>query len=178
MTWVKGETSLRTAEPDDADALLGYLNHPEVAADRQFGQRVPFPLSRSEVTDRLSEKSDTRRLFVIESDGVVVGHAEIGWWWDALAPGAGLTIDPSQRRRGHGRRAAAMTLDHLFEQTPAHVVTTEIGYWNLAGIAFAEAIGFSRAGAFRRAVKRQGQWQDVAAFDLLRREWEVDRAAR
>ena len=178
MNWTRDGIGLRTAEPDDVEALLGYLNHPDLAEDRQLGDRIPFPLAKEEVAKQLKEVSDTGRTLVIETEGVIIGHVEIDWWWDALAPGIGIAVDPFHRRRGHGRAAASMAIEYLFQQTPAHVVTAEVADWNSPGLAFAESMGFKRAGAFRRAVKRKSRWHEVVAFDLLRREWEAENAAR
>lgn len=176
MTWFEANgTRLRAPEPDDADALSGYLNHEEVFEDRHFGDRVPWPLSRDEIVNTLSEKSDTSRLLLIEAEGHVVGHVSIDWWWDALQPWGAVVIDPAHRRMGHGRRAATMILDYFFEQTPAHVVTTDSGEWNTAGREFTETMGFSEAGRYRNQVRRGGEWQDIVTFDLLRREWEASR---
>lgn len=121
--------------------------------------------------------SDAERSFVIETGGAIVGHVTIDLWWDALQPWVGVGVAPRHRRNGHGRRAASMILEFLFDQTPAHVVIAQAGEWNEPGGQFAEAMGFSVAGRYRHSVRRDGQWRDTITFDLLRSEWEGARAS-
>lgn len=178
MSWFESDgVRLRSAEVADADALLDYLNLDEVYSDRQLDLNAPWPLTRAEIERHLGESSDTGRTFVIETGGAAVGHVAVDWWWDALQPWFGVVVAPQHRRRGHGRTAAGMMLEFLFDQTPAHVVVADVGDWNEPGIRFAEAMGFSTAGRFRHSVRREGQWRDTITFDLLRREWEGRRAA-
>ena len=179
MSWFETEAiQLRTAEPDDVDALAGYLNHPDVLEDRQFGPRSPFPLSTVDISKQVEEQSETGRILIVESDGEVVGHVSIDWWWDVLQPWFGVVIHPAHRRNRLGWEVAVTVLDYLFNQTAAHVVTADAGEWNTAGARFAEAVGFSVAGRYRKEVRRDGVWQDIVTFDLLRREWEERRGDR
>lgn len=173
MTWFQEDGfRLRTAETSDTDALFGYLNHSDVYSDRQFDLDGPWPLGRAEIERHLSQSSDTGRTFVVETGGAIVGHVAVDWWWDALQPWVGVVIAPQHRRHGHGRRAAAMVLGFLFDQTPAHVVIAQAGDWNEPGLRFAEAMGFSRAGRYRCSTRLGGVWHDIVTFDMLRREWE------
>lgn len=168
---------LRGAEPDDVEALARYINSSDVFEDRMFGRRIPFPLTHGEIAKQVGDDSETHRMLVVEADDEVVGHASIDWWWDVLQPWFGVVIDPAHRRQGYGRKAATMILGYLFETTPAHVVTADAGEWNTAGQALATALGFSEAGRYRNQVQRDGEWQDIVTFDLLRREWEASRAS-
>lgn len=178
MTWFESDLiRLRSAEAADVDALLGYLNHSDVYEDRQFGRSEAWPLTHSEVAEQIGENSATERTFVIEAGGQIVGHVCADWWWDVLQPWCGVVVDPAHRRRGYGRAAAGTIVGYLFERTPAHVVTAEVGEWNTPGIHFAKSLGFSTAGRYRHSVRRNGRWHDTVTFDLLRREWEAQHAA-
>lgn len=177
MSWFESDSlRLRPAEPSDADALLAYVNLPDVYDDRQLGGRTPFPLTSGDVSERLEEDPKTGRVLMIEAEDTVVGHASIDWWWDAFQPWLGIVIAPTHRRNGHGRQAADMILDYYFLETPAHVVTADVVEWNDGGQAFVRALGFKEAGRYRREVRRDGKWHDLLTFDLLRREWEALRA--
>ena len=152
MTWFQEDGfRLRTAETSDTDALFGYLNHSDVYSDRQFDLDGPWPLGRAEIERHLSQSSDTGRTFVVETGGAIVGHVAVDWWWDALQPWVGVVIAPQHRRHGHGRRAAAMVLGFLFDQTPAHVVIAQAGTATVSSAAAIAAAKSTTRGPQREA---------------------------
>ena len=116
--------------------------------------------------------------WIVDVDATAVGLATVDWWWDALTPWAHVVVHPDHQRRGHGRAAADLVLDHLFRQTVALLVQYSIPSWDDGGLSFADSLGGRRIGTRRRSGIRDGRYVDTIEFAIEREEWEVRRGAR
>lgn len=143
---------MRALEPDDAEALAAYLNHPDLAGRRYLPWSAPeaAPLARRPVEQALNARAEDKaaRQFavVLTETGAVIGHAECSRGWDPHCPEIAIVIAPACQRRGYGTAVLPLLLRHLFETTPAHNVGAWLADWNLAAAAFALRRGFADAG--------------------------------
>ncbi|MDH3308078.1 MAG: GNAT family N-acetyltransferase [Acidimicrobiia bacterium] len=171
--------ALRPFAPGDASELTAYLNRSETSWARYVGPDNPVPLARAAVERLIEEWSDSEAksmtlALVTAANGEVIGHASAWWGWDAGTPDMAIVVDPRFRGRGFGRDAGTLILRYLFEDTMAWAVHCWIDDWNESGIALATSLGFRQAGRSRCTRRRQGEWVDSLAFDLLRSEFEAD----
>jgi RimJ/RimL family protein N-acetyltransferase len=150
MHFQTGQLKLRPFEPEDAPVLRAYLNHPKLGGRRYvphgFPEEVPLSLPQVEsIIKRWGEKEREAHLAIEMSDkGELVGHAEFKWGWDPQIPWISLVIARQHQRQGYGTQVAKLILEHLFEYTPAHNVSSWMADWNRAGRSFADKLGFER----------------------------------
>jgi RimJ/RimL family protein N-acetyltransferase len=166
--------NVRALDKSDLPQVAEYLSHPELAGLTGLTGDRGLTLSVDEITDGIEKWRTTEHglIRVIEDDGAIAGHVRSGWWWDAFTPWIEIVVRPERRNRGLGASAAGWMLQHLFTNTPAHVVHASTPDWNDNGIRFAERLGFERAGAIRRTGIRDGRYVDSIEFELLRTRWE------
>jgi len=175
--------TLRAMEPADVDALHAYLNEPSLFGRRYLPWDFPdvAPLSRRQVTEILeswSTQEKSRTLGIgIPDTGKLVGHVGCRWGWDTHCPTVWLAVGPEHQRSGIGSAALRLTLEHLFENTPAHNVNGRAAGWNDAGLAFAAHHGFTVSGRIPRGGLRDGAWFEDIVLDILKPEWRTTREA-
>jgi RimJ/RimL family protein N-acetyltransferase len=115
---------------------------------------------------------DSTALAVVFGDGTVAGIAS----WrprDRGGPAGGcheigLALLPEHRGRGLGTAAHELLVTHLFEFTLVHRLEALTDAKNVAEQRALERVGFQREGLLRGAIFRQGAWQDMLIYGLLR----------
>jgi RimJ/RimL family protein N-acetyltransferase len=123
-------TRLRSFELEDAPALHAGLNHPELAGQRYipWGFSNDFPLSKKQVEGILEKWSEGEKAIHLAvellSSQELIGHAEYEWEWDPHCPFVSVVIYPPHQHQGYGTEAAGRLLRYLFENTPAHNVSS------------------------------------------------------
>ncbi len=118
--------------------------------------------------------AESTALAVVLGDGTVAGIAS----WESRHRGGpaggcyelGLALLPEHRGRGLGTLAHELLVAHLFELTIAHRLEALTDAKNIAEQKALERIGFQREGLLRDAVFRQGAWQDMLIYGLLRED--------
>lgn len=169
--------NLTSFEPDDVDALHGLLNHPAL-----FGRRGlrddEGPRARPAVEKLLDEwmrpASGVSALF---AGNELVGYGKVDTGWDPLTPELHVVVHPDRWGHGYGRRLLDALLTDVFTSTPALSAHGWLTDWNTAGLAFAEAVGFTTVGRLRRVGIRDGRYVDAVPVELIRSEWEARRAS-
>lgn len=168
---------LRAFEPEDLPALHAYLNYPELTGRRYLPWRFPadLPLSKAQVENLLKRWSEGEKEFhlaiTLREDGTLIGHANCDWGWDAHCPEIDLAISPAYQFQGYGSEVLILLLNYLFDQTPAHSISSGMASWNRDAKNFALKHGFTQSGAMRRAGLRKGAFYDWLGVDILRPEW-------
>ncbi len=169
--------TFRPFEKQDAEALLAYLNHPDVQGHRAIPWKYPadLPLSMAQAEELLQEwskgKDQAHFAVVLKATGELVGHLNMSWGWDPLCPGIDMLIAPRHRGQGFEDQLMDWVLGYLFMNTPAHNVGIELPGWDEDWIGFVELHGFQLAGRYRREGIRNGKYYDGLEYDLLRPEW-------
>ena len=142
--------------------LQTYLNHPELSGRRYLPRGFPddIPLSINQAAEIIEKWEEGKRevhLAIVQADGgELVGHADMAWDWDPLAPWVSVVIDPGSQRRGYGTEVMNLLLNHLFENTVANNVSSWMADWNQAARSFARSLGFQESGRSRREVGYAG----------------------
>jgi RimJ/RimL family protein N-acetyltransferase len=178
-TFSSKSIELRPFTPDDLEALMAYLNHPELTGRRYIPWEFPddIPLSHSQVEGILKKWGEKKKGFVLgiilRETGALIGHAEADWQWDSHCPDIGMAIDPTHQRQGYGTEVLILLLTYLFDHTPAHNVAAGFAVWNEAAREFAAKNGFTESGTIRRDGIRDGDYFDAVIVDILRPEWKA-----
>jgi len=167
-------TALRSG---DAQSLAHWYEDGEFA--RLFDASPAYPKTEStlikwmETTDRdrdaialgirLHYSDDL--IGYVEIDGIQWAHG-CGW----LAIGIG---NPSQRQKGYGTEAMQLLLRFAFHELNLHRLQLSVFSYNEAAIRLYEKLGFTREGAFREYLQRDGKRYDMLLYGLLASEWEA-----
>jgi len=87
-------------------------------------------------------------------------HPEIGFGIPEVAA----------RGKGYAKEAVGLLVEYLFAGYPVERVTAFMDEENRAAQRVMEGVGFQREGSLRRATFREGHWQDIAVYGILRHE--------
>lgn len=85
------------------------------------------------------------------------GTAEIGYW-----------VSESHWGKGIGTAAAMFIADYGFGSFPIERLQAGVFAGNQASVRVLEKAGFSLEGCLRRAVKKDGSYQDLLMYSRLR----------
>lgn len=171
------QIKLRPFELHDAPDLRAYLNHPKLSGRRYiprgFPDEVPLSLNQVEaIIKKWGEEEREAHLAIKLSDKKeLIGHAEFEWDWDPQAPWLSVVIARPHQRQGYGTQVLQLILEYLFENTPAHNVSSWMADWNQASRSFAKKLGFEESGRSRREGFRNGAYFDGILVDILRPEY-------
>lgn len=171
---------LTAVEPRDMSTITRWYGDGRFM--RLYDADAAMPKTEREVTDTITAQQKSKTTFVfamrpLERD-TLFGYVELdgilwpqGTGWIAIAIG-----DEAQRGQGYGTEAMRLLIDFAFGELNLRRVQLTVFGYNTAAIALYERIGFTREGAFREFVRRDGQMHDMLLYGLLRREWEAQHA--
>lgn len=91
-------------------------------------------------------------------------HPEIGF---------GLP-ETGARGQGYAQEAVGLLVGYLFAGYPTERISAFTDAANLPAQRVLEGVGFRCEGTIRNAMFRDGGWQDVALYGILRPEWQPD----
>lgn len=164
----------RPIEPTDEACLCRWINDPRVW--RTLGTFLP--------KNSVVEKEWIESLYKSAADvvfGIVIKAS------DELIGVAGLhRIDPINRKavfgisigevarhnQGYGTEAARLAVRYGFETLNLNRIELEVFANNFRGIRAYQKAGFRHEGCRRQAVYRDGRYEDVYVFSILREEYE------
>jgi len=138
------------------------------------------PMNEAKVRKMIEDSQSSSRgvLFAVRTleGDELVGMVELdGILWNQGGVGLAVGIAPGQRGQGYGREAMEMLLDYAFSELNMRRVGLTVFEYNEPAIALYEKIGFTREGAAREYLHRDGKTFDLFYYGLLRREWEARR---
>lgn len=167
--FVRGDrVTLRTVEREDLDLYRRAFNEPEF----RRGFVIDGPRNRGAVEDWFEETvEDEDAVFLLPCvDGDPVGsvslrelrrtHGMLAYW-----------LLPEHRGEGYVTEAAALLVDHAFEEVGLHRVFAWTVGDNAASQAVLRRLGFSHEGTYREHVYARGEYRDTEHYGLLESEW-------
>ncbi|MFN8448131.1 MAG: GNAT family protein [Anaerolineae bacterium] len=166
---------LTALRPDDAQTLARWYEDGEFS--RLFDASPAYPKTESslikwmETTDRdrdavalgIRSLYSDELIGYVDIDGIQWTH-RCGW----LAIGIG---NPANRRQGYGTEAMRLVLGFAFNELNLHRLQLSVFAYNEAAIRLYEKLGFTREGAFREYLLRDGKRCDMLLYGLLASEW-------
>ena len=160
---------LRKLEPDDSSALFGTFSSKK---ECRFLSRPHFD-SEAELRFWLTDPEWNGRSWVAidKSDDTIVGRFVAVPTSDNHVTELGYITVSDRQGEGIARACTAALITHLFERENNRRVFTEIDTKNLASIALAERLGFTREACLREHELTHNGLCDILIFGLLRREW-------
>lgn len=172
-----GAVALRALEPGDAEITVAWRNDPEVR-DRILSFR--FPVSHVMEADFIKraiagEGMQQCVVGIIDLvDGALCGIAYLrDIDWISRNAAFGLMIGRRDRqRRGIGRRALRLMLQHGFDVLNLERIYLYVVEYNLPARRLYETSGFAYEGTFRKHIALGGQRFDLLAMGMLRDEFD------
>ncbi|MDP2116145.1 MAG: GNAT family N-acetyltransferase [Brevundimonas sp.] len=159
--------TLRTARPDDLEAMHAVLSDPR--ATRWWSTPPHGTLDQTRAwLDGMIANGPDHPDFVVELDGRVIGKA--GFY---EMPDVGYILHPDVWGRGLALEAVGAVIDHVFRSRDVETLTADVDPENAASIRLLERLGFVRTGSGERTWNVGGEWKDSLYYALSR----VDRAA-
>lgn len=92
--------------------------------------------------------------------------------------GIGLLVLPEHRRTRAASSGLVLLIDYLFSTTATHRIEAATAATATPKNPSARPGGMSREGIARSAQWRDGRWNDVVIYAILREEWEAGRATQ
>jgi len=174
---VPGPVRLRTATLADVPRLDQWRADPVCEGEfNDFGHRDLSSYRSAVESGTLVD--DSGGLLVVEVADEPLEPRAVGTvTWRSVAYGPnpesrcwniGVSLVPTERRRGYGWRAQRLLVGHLFATTGANRVEASTDVINVASQRSLEKAGFAREGVLRGAQFRAGDWHDLVSYSVLR----------
>ena len=172
--FLEGDTvDLRTIEAEDLSFIQEARNHPGVW--RGTGQ--PNPMNGEQQRnffDEVISSEDWVNLLVTADPETPVGTVaftridrddrwgEIAYW-----------IAPAHQQEGYGTEAVALLVDYGFRDLGFHRIMARMIESNDPSRRLVESLGFTHEGTFREHTFRDGSFQHLLCYGMLKDEWEL-----
>lgn len=169
---------LRPLELEDAPAMVGWINDPEVTRTLMI-RRPMNQIAEREFIERISKGDSAQVLGIVtrredEFIGTTGLHAID---WRNRTTGFGIEIGvKSKWGVGYGTEATGLMVKHAFETLNLNRVWLHVYEYNPRGMRAYERVGFKREGVLRQANYREGRYWDTITMAILREEWEAGKA--
>lgn len=145
------------------------------------GPLLEFPLSRDQLERMLAEsRSDppARLCWMAESEGVPVGHVQLGFdWRNGNALLSRVAIAPDMRGRRLAFPLIALAIETAFRFETVERLELNVYTWNAPAIRTYERSGFILEGVRRSSARVEGARWDTAMMSLLRQDLPDQRPA-
>jgi RimJ/RimL family protein N-acetyltransferase len=166
--------SLRPLEPEDLDLVYALANDPSVTAGVVGWSFPPSRESqRSWLRDQAAD-SHTKRLAVVDPDGVAVGVT--GVWdvdWHNQSALSAIKMLPSSQGRGLATDAVLTTMAWAFYVVGLRRLHSSILSFNTASLnLYVGRCGWREEGRELESVFRAGEWWDLVRVAALKRDFD------
>ncbi|MGH2694359.1 MAG: GNAT family N-acetyltransferase [Actinomycetota bacterium] len=164
---------LRPVEDDDLETLYEFDSDLEVHA---LADDEPWaPKSREDWEEEfrsMLKKTDENAIFAIEADGALIGSCSLeNFDYTARICELGIVIgDRDFWGKGFGRDAVGLLLEYAFDELNMNKVYLTVRSDNERAIRSYEACGFEREGLLRQHMWTDGDYRDLVAMGVLRRD--------
>ena len=163
------KVNLRTVEEEDLEFLRDAVNNPEIGKKissdfkpKNFSQQREFfeqVISSDEgVHLGVSRDKDMIGMISILDEEPEVGR--IGLWFAEEYQG-----------NGYGTEASGIMIEYAFNQLNFHRILARSLETNKSSQKLWEKLGFTEEGEFREHVYRNGQYENLKLYGLLKEEW-------
>jgi len=179
-----GRIRLRPVEVTDAEAIIGWLNDPEITKNfAGFGKTITLEEERAFLARMIASSED--RLFAIlpaddDQDGSSSALAPIlgtvglhRIYWPARNARLGIMVGARDHQgRGLGQEALALITAFAFKGLGLHKVWLVHYADNARMRHIARKLGFTVEGILRDEYHHAGRFHDMVRHAVLRPEWE------
>jgi len=166
---------LRPLGEEDVDAILGWVNDPEVVGNLAAFSGEPFTRADELAYVRRMRSSDVDRVFTVlaADDGRYLGQVGLHQIHRGSRVGrlAAVIARRAEMGRGFGSAAIARLLDHAFGAEALHKVWLMVFEHNARARRTYRRLGFVEEGLLREEYRHRDAWHTMVRMGLLAREW-------
>lgn len=153
---------LRSARPDDLEAMHAVLSDPRAALWWSTPPHETVEQTKAWLDGMIANGPDHPD-FVIEFEGRVIGKA--GFY---AMPEVGYILHPDCWGQGLAAEAVGAAVDHVFGARDVTILTADVDPENAASIRLLERLGFVRTGFAENTWNVGGVWKDSVFYALAR----------
>jgi RimJ/RimL family protein N-acetyltransferase len=168
-----GVVALREWTERDVDAMAAGFDDPEIAR----WTRTPSPYTRDDAAAFIAESEDARargeRLSlanVLAADDRVIGSIVLRIEPDARRCDLGNVVFQGHRGRGLGARAGRLVAPYAFDRLGLCRIAILADARNAASVRSSVKAGFTREGALRSYMERDGERVDMVVLSRIPRD--------
>ena len=165
---------------EDRLLFLEWFNDPQIT--RWLSWRDETPLTEEEEIKWIEELPNKKdwKVFVIEAR---IGDTTIPIGICSLHDidfknqhaGLGVTIGEKEYQdKGYGTEAARLLINHAFKKLNLNRIESTALEYNNRSIRVLTKLGYKYEGRRRKCVLKNGKFEDVLIFGLLRHEWKSE----
>jgi RimJ/RimL family protein N-acetyltransferase len=164
---------LRELRREDLPELNAWRNDPEVVA----GLGASFAFIGPEVDDAwftayLGRRHENVRLAILDGEVLVGCVYLLAIQWVHRSAEFAIVLGRKDRwRRGIGEEATRAALAHAFDDLQLERVWLHVNAGNVGARKLYEKVGFVLEGTMRRAVFKEGSYEDVLVMAVLSRDF-------
>ncbi len=166
---------LRPVSEDDVDAILGWVNDPEVVGNLAAFSGEPFTREQELSYVRSMQASAVDRVFSVfaQDDDRYLGQVGLHQihWRSKVARLACIIGSSDEWGKGFGSAAISSLLDTAFGTEGLHKVWLVVFETNTRARRTYERLGFQIEGHLREEYFHTGEWHTMIRMSLLDREW-------
>jgi RimJ/RimL family protein N-acetyltransferase len=178
VTFLAGEkVRLRPIERTDVDALLPWVNDPEVTRTLLIYRPMTREAEIEFIAQLAKSEQDVALGIVLKATDRLIGATGLNQV-DTRSRQCQFGIfigDKAEWGKGYGTEATRLITGFAFETLNLNRVWLHVTAENAAGIRAYEKVGYRREGVLRQALYKEGRYQDLVTMAILRDEWDAGR---
>jgi UDP-4-amino-4,6-dideoxy-N-acetyl-beta-L-altrosamine N-acetyltransferase len=169
------KVQLRAIEIEDLPLLVMWRNDPQTY--QHFFEHEPLSLVMQERWFQSYLSRPDEKLWIIEKTDDrqpigTIGLVRIDWRNRKAEWGRLFVYPGSERGKGYGTEALALTIRYAFDHLNLNKLYCEVYSDNERAVRLYERVGFIKEGLLRQHVYRDGAYRDALYLSLLRPEYE------
>ncbi|WP_338470962.1 GNAT family protein [Niallia sp. XMNu-256] len=174
MNILREEIVLRAIEQEDTQLLKDLINDPEI---EKMVVGWSFPVSSNQQINWINSLGNDRYnvRFIIDINNVgavgVVSLTRIDYKNGTATINIKLKKEDNIRNKGIGFKAITMLIDYAFNQLNLNCLVANILNYNTASQKLFEKSGFLLEGTLRKRVFKNGAYQDLLSYSLLKSDY-------
>lgn len=167
---------IRNLKTEDLSDFYTYRSNPEVTKYQGFDV---FSMDEAEVfiaaqKDKIFGNAGEWVQYGIENreTGRLIGDCAIKLnLYDIRIGEIGISISPTEQKKGYAKEVLKAILDFLFSIEDFHRVTETVDAENAASIQLLKSVGFRQEGHFIENIFFKGKWGNEYQYAMLKKEW-------
>ena len=178
VTFLSGDkVDLRPLERSDVEALLPWINDPQVTRTLLIYRPVNRDAELEFIDRMTNSEHDVVLGIVVKATGRLIGASGLHQIdTQSRQCQFGIFIgEQAERGKGYGTEATRLITGFAFATLNLNRVWLHVTSENAAGIAAYEKVGYLHEGVLKQALYKEGRYHDLVAMAILRGEWDARR---